>query len=80
MSYENDIREIVRKTLCLKNSHIIADNDNLEKLGMDSIKFVRLIVELEEKFVIKVPDNMLNIRHVRTINSIKKFLSKINSR
>ena len=44
--------------------------DLMDDLGMDSITFISLIVELEGVFEIIVPDDMLLMENFRNIDSI----------
>ena len=77
MLYENAVKKLVCRVLGLNKDQVVALDDNLEKLGMDSIKCVRLIVGLEKKFGVSVPDDKLGIDAVRTIGGIVSLVAQI---
>ena len=51
-------------------------NDDLTTLGMDSITFIHIIVELEETFDCEIPDSKLLISEMNTINKIAVVLEE----
>lgn len=50
--------------------------DYVDDLGMDSITFITLIVEIEARFDIVVPDDMLIIDYFRTTDDIVEIISR----
>lgn len=52
------------------NTDIIEYADLVDDIGMDSIIFISIVVELETKFVIEVPEDMLLMENFKTINDI----------
>ena len=52
-------------------------NDNLVDLGMDSIKFVQLVVSLEEEFECEIPDSKLLITEMDTVQKIQDVLQAL---
>lgn len=52
------------------------DND-LSELGMDSIRFIQMIVSLEEEFECEVPDSKLILTEMNTVNKIYEVLISI---
>lgn len=50
--------------------------DYVDDLGMDSITFITLIVEIEARFDIVVPDDMLVIDYFRTTDDIVEIISR----
>ncbi len=73
----NDMANIQEKILKIINSNIEdvkiqsdqADED-LSLIGMDSIKFISIVVALEEAFEIEVPDEKLLITEMGTLNKM----------
>lgn len=49
---------------------IIEHVDLVDDLGMDSIIFISIVVELETHFVLQVPDDMLLLDNFRFVNDI----------
>ena len=71
MKYQNEIIRIIKKTIpfaskidCIKPDHKLVD------LGIDSISFVRLLVELEKYFGLTFPDEYLSISRAFTIRDL----------
>lgn len=52
------------------DSDIIKYGDFVDELGMNSIMFITLIVEIEALFEIVVPDDLLDVDCFRSINDI----------
>ena len=50
--------------------------DYVDDLSMDSITFITLIVEIEARFDIVVPDDMLVIDYFRTTDDIVEIISR----
>lgn len=71
------IREIINS--CLENVEIFEDmmNEDLTKMGMDSITFIRIIVALEEEFECEVPDSKLLITEMNTVAKMIQVLKDI---
>ena len=70
------ILDIINKTedLYITSTQI---NDNLVDLGMDSIKFVQLVVSLEEEFECEIPDSKLLITEMDTVQKIQDVLQAL---
>ena len=51
--------------------------DFIDDLGMDSITFISMIVELEMHFDIEVPDDMLLVENFSNLNSINEIIKKL---
>ena len=80
----NDIADIISNVLEIINSQIedvtIQMNQidkDLNSLGIDSIKFIQLIVALEETFKIEFPDEYLIPSEMGTVNKISNIVLTI---
>lgn len=51
--------------------------DLIDDLGMDSITFISIVVEVEAHFGIEVPDDMLLLENFRCLKNIVHTLSSI---
>ena len=58
--------------------HDIADDIPLfvDGLGLDSIDVLELVIELERTFGIKITDEQLAKRSLRTVNAIVQFIEQ----
>ena len=52
-------------------------NDNLSDLGIDSMKFIQIMVELEEVFECEIPDSQLLMSEMNTVQKIYDSLQNI---
>ena len=52
-------------------------DDDLSEMGMDSIVFIQIIVELEETFECEIPDSKLLITELNTIQKIYDVLQEL---
>lgn len=49
----------------------------LDELGMDSLAFIRIVVMLEEKFNIEIPDSKLIISEMDTVEKMYNIIYEI---
>lgn len=54
-------------------------DEDLSKFGMDSIRFIQIIISLEDVFECEVPDVNLILTQMNTINKIYDVLISIKS-
>ncbi|MEH7040805.1 acyl carrier protein [Bacillus pseudomycoides] len=74
LQIEGEVREIVNKILNLN-----ADIDNrldLRNVGMNSILFIQIIVELEKTFNIEFEESQLDYRQYETLSSIQEMVQE----
>lgn len=72
---ENDITsniEYIGEVTEIKPTQL---DENLVELGVDSITFIRIIVELEELFEIEIPDEKLLITEISTIRKMVEVVT-----
>lgn len=65
--------EIVNSVQDVKVTMDQCDDDLLE-LGLDSIKFIQIIVSLEEAFECEIPDEKLLLTEMNSVNKMLKVL------
>ena len=71
MQYEKEIREIISTVITTtEDINQVSIDSNLQNIGMDSITFVRIVVEIENKFDIEFPDDKLIITQAGTIKEL----------
>lgn len=71
--------EIVNSNLEYEKITMEQCEDDLLEYGMDSIRFIQIIVSLEEEFECEVPDSKLILVEMNTINKIYDVLISIDS-
>mgnify|MGYP002675055069 FL=1 len=67
------ILEIVNSIQDIKVTVDQCDDDLLE-LGLDSIKFIQIIVSLEEAFKCEIPDEKLLLTEMNSVNKMLEVL------
>ncbi len=58
--------------------HNIGMNDDLEELGINSLSFIRIVVEIEEKFNLEFEDGDLSYEKFSTIEDIANYIIEKN--
>jgi acyl carrier protein len=72
---ENKIRMIIEKNCQLRvNIHDIDPNVNLEDYGVNSLSFVKLIIDIESIFNINIEEEFFNTEKLGTIESIIDYV------
>ena len=75
MSLEKITKIIVKATGC--DPVDVKPDAKLEALGIDSLKAITLLFEIEEAFAIEIPNEV--IPSIVTVNDIQKNLSRVVS-
>lgn len=78
LRYEKKIREIIASIL--KISEDIDDydsNSDLRNIGMDSISFVAIVVEIENEFGIEFPNDKFLVSESGTIYLLSQIIEDI---
>ena len=70
---KNNILEIVNSVQDMEVTVDQCDDDLLE-LGLDSIKFIQIIVSLEEAFECEIPDEKLLLTEMNSVNKMLEVL------
>lgn len=70
---KEEILEIVNSVQDMEVTVDQCDNDLLE-LGLDSIKFIQIIVSLEETFECEIPDEKLLLTEMNSVNKMLEVL------
>lgn len=50
---------------------------DLQEVGMDSIAFVKVIIEIEDRYDIEIPDKYLKIQDMNTIEKMVAVLEEL---
>lgn len=77
---EKKIREILKNTVELQDEYDfmeLGDEEELINYGVNSIVFISMIVELEEKFSIEAKDEDLDFTLFPTIKSVVTYVREM---
>ena len=74
---ENTVKRIVAEKMRLEAKEISSDS-NIKDLGIDSISFVELIVQVEEIYDIEFDEDYLNVEEFSTIKNIAEYITELS--
>ena len=72
MALLEDVKEVVIEQLDCDAAEVKADSKFIEDLGADSLDVVELVMALEEKFDIEIPDE--EAEGILTVNDAIKYI------
>lgn len=70
MSKEERLAEIIRKAVNLSDDVALDENTDLDQIDINSLNFLKIIVDIEDEFDIEFDDEELNFELFGTIHSI----------
>ncbi len=70
------ITELIRNVISLDANREIKDDENLIDLGLDSIKTIEIVVELEDGFDIEIDEDDLMLDNFSTISKIIELVKR----
>ncbi len=73
----NEVLNIVNEIIEGANVDESMISQDLQQLGMDSIAFVKIIIEIEDNYDIEVPDKYLKISDMNTVEKIADVLAEL---
>lgn len=72
MALVDDIKEVVVEQLSVSADEVKDDAKFVEDLGADSLDVVELVMALEEKFDIEIPDD--EAEKIQTLNDVVAYV------
>jgi len=75
MALFDDVKEVVVEQLNVSPSEVKEESKFVEDLGADSLDVVELVMALEEKFDIEIPDE--DAEKIATVTDAIKFIENI---
>ena len=76
MTHEKKIRGLVCAVLGNPECMTVGIDSDLQFLGMDSLNCVRLIIAIEEEFVIEISEDKIGVRYINTIERIQELIKE----
>jgi D-alanine--poly(phosphoribitol) ligase subunit 2 len=67
---------IFNEVVHITDASSFSDNDDLLKAGLDSMGIMRLVLFIEEKFGITLPDEEIEPENIHTINKIVAWIER----
>ena len=74
MAILDDVKEVVAEQLGVNAADVKEDSKFVDDLGADSLDVVELVMALEEKFDIEIPDE--NAESIATVADAVKFIEE----
>lgn len=72
MAIFDDVRDVVVEQLSVAPEAVKLESKIIEDLGADSLDVVELVMALEEKFEVEIPDG--DAEKLKTIDDVVKFI------
>ena len=69
-----EVVDIVRTCVGNKEITICQVDEDLDKLGVDSLMFMQIIISLENKYECEVPENKLTLYKLDTIRKLYEVI------
>ena len=76
MAIFEDVRDVVVEQLSVAPDAVKLESKFIEDLGADSLDVVELVMALEEKFEVEIPDS--DAEKLITINDVVSYIEKLN--
>ncbi len=77
MALIDDVKEVVVEQLNVNADEVKEDSKFVEDLGADSLDVVELVMALEEKFDIEIPD--ADAEKIATVGDALKYIEEHNA-
>ena len=77
MALFDDVKEVVVEQLNVNPDEVKEESKFVEDLGADSLDVVELVMALEEKFDIEIPDE--DAEKIATVTDAMKFIENIQA-
>jgi acyl carrier protein len=77
MALIDDIKEVVVEQLSVSADEVKDDAKFVEDLGADSLDVVELVMALEEKFEIEIPDS--DAEGIQSVKDVVDYIEKAKS-
>lgn len=74
MDIQNKITQILVDKLGIAETEVTADANFVKDLGIDSLDYAELVMEFEQTFNIRIPDE--DAEQLQTINQAVKYIDK----
>ncbi len=74
MAIFDDVKEVVVEQLNVSPDEVKMESKFVEDLGADSLDVVELVMALEEKFNIEIPDDQAE--KIQTVGDVVKFIEE----
>lgn len=76
MAIFDDVRDVVVEQLSVAPDAVKLESKIIEDLGADSLDVVELVMALEEKFEVEIPDS--DAEKLITINDVVSYIENLN--
>ena len=76
MAVFDDVRDVVVEQLSVAPEAVKLESKIIEDLGADSLDVVELVMALEEKFEVEIPDG--DAEKLITINDVVSYIEKLH--
>lgn len=64
------VLDLIRENIEIEDISYLQLDEDLVQYGMDSMKFIQMVISLEEEFACELPDEKLIYMEMNTVNKI----------
>lgn len=72
MSIFEGVRDVITEKLGVRDAEVVPEANLVEDLGADSLLVTELVMELEDRFEIQIPDD--DAEKIRTVQGIIDYI------
>lgn len=77
---EERTRSIIKKVILNDEVMNMKVEDSLDRLGINSVSYIKIVIELENEFDIEFDDDCLNYESFKSVKNIVDYINtKINA-
>lgn len=69
--------EIIRRHLTALDGGALGDDDELQALGLDSLRFINLLADLDRDLGVEIPDGELSFENFRTPGAVHSTVLRL---
>jgi acyl carrier protein len=79
-SAKDRVTTLVQRSLKARSvSQTLSSEDALREVGLSSLEIVRLVVLVEDEFMLRIPIKEITTANFRSISAIARLISKLHS-
>ncbi len=70
LPFEDDVRRLLCDVLQIDSVDHVKPDEDLQSVGLDSLNFIKLVIAIEDRFEVEIPEEKLGLQFIRNIHDI----------